>query len=80
MKTERLEDDPNFIAYKAMEAELKEKHMDKWVGFYDGELVAVDEDQDKMLKAAIEKTGNTGIMMKQIVEVERIHTIWGVLE
>lgn len=68
----RPEEDPNWLAYKAMEAELKEKHMGKWVGFYDGQLVAVDDDKDAMLKKAMEATGHTGIMMKQIVEKERV--------
>lgn len=67
--------DPNWLAYKAMEAELKANHMGEWVGFYDGQLVAIDADQEKMLKAAIEKTGHTGILMHQIVEKEEVHYI-----
>lgn len=66
------EKDPNYLAYLAMEAELKEKHMGKWVGFYDGKLVAIEENETAALKLAIQTAGTTGVMLKQVLEKEQL--------
>lgn len=74
--SEELAEDPNYVAYKAQEAELKEKYMGKWVAFHEGNLVAV-EDNRETLFAKIRETGNTGFMYKEIVPVERVIRIRG---
>lgn len=72
MSKEDLQKDPNYIAYKAMEAELKEKHMGKCVAFSNGELVLIEDDRATLFKKA-DQEGITGFFYKEIVEVERVY-------
>lgn len=66
-----LAEDPDYIAYKAQESDLKANHMGKWVAFHGGELVAIEDSRDSLLTQVFEKTGETGCLVKHIVPKER---------
>ena len=68
----RPEDDPNWLAYKAQEAELKANHMGKWVAFHNGELAMIADDFDSLQKRMWEEKHVAGFMYHQIVEKERV--------
>jgi hypothetical protein len=67
-----LAEDPNYIAYKAQEEQLKQEHMSEWVAFSDGQLTIIAKDQEALFKEAREK-GITGFFYHQIVEKERVY-------
>ena len=67
-----LEEDPNYIAYKAQEEQLKQEHMGEWVAFADGQLAIIAKDQEALFKEAEEK-GITGFLYKEIVAVEPVY-------
>jgi hypothetical protein len=65
-------EDPNYIAYQAQEAQLKQEHMGEWVAFADGQLAIVASDEESLFKEAGEK-GLTGFFYHQVVEKERVY-------
>lgn len=67
----RLAQDPNYIAYKAQEALLKQEHMGEWVAFCNGELVGLAPDRETLFKETQAK-GFEGFFYKEIVAKERI--------
>ena len=67
----RLEEDPNYVAYKALEEKLKKDHMGEWVAFSDGKLVVVANDREALFKEAKDK-GLAGFFYHEIVAEERI--------
>jgi hypothetical protein len=69
-----LEEDPNYIAYKAQEEVLKKEHMGEWVAFADGKLAIIAKDREELFSEAEEKR-ITGFLYKEIVEVERVYHI-----
>lgn len=71
-----LAKDLNYVAYKAQETELKEKHMGKWVAFLEGKLVLLENDKETLIKRANEE-GYTGFLFKEIVAEEQIYHIRG---
>lgn len=66
--------DPNYIAYKKQEEELKQNHLGKWVAFSDGQLAVIAENKELLFKLAQEK-GITGFLCHQIVEKEKIYQL-----
>lgn len=66
-----LENDPNYIAYKAQEEQLKREHVSEWVAFSDGQLVIIAKDQEALFKEAQER-GITGYLYKEIVAIEPV--------
>lgn len=66
------EEDPNWLAYKAQETELKVHHMGKWVAFYNGELAMIEDDLDILQTRMYDEKGITGFMFHHIVEEESV--------
>ena len=67
-----LEHDPNYLAYKAQEEQLKKEHMDEWVAFSDGQLAVIAKDREALFAEASEK-GLTGFFFHHIMTVEPVY-------
>lgn len=67
-----LANNPNYLAYKAMEAELKEKYMGKWVAFHDGRLAVIADNEEELFQKA-QEVGIGGFYVHEITEVERVY-------
>lgn len=68
--SKELNENINYVAYKAQEAELKKTHMGKWVAFSNGQMVASADDKEA-LHTILEKENIVGGFMHQVVAIER---------
>jgi len=69
---DEIDNDQNYIAFKAMEVQLKQEHMGKWVAFADGQLVTIAEDKEALFKKTKEMK-ITGFLFKEIVAEEKVY-------
>lgn len=67
----KLAKDPNYQAYKAEEAMLKQEHMGMWVAYADGKRVLMADNRESLFREAEEK-GLQGFFFHQVVEKERV--------
>jgi hypothetical protein len=65
-----LAKNPNYLAYKEQEAKLKEEHMGSWVGFINGEMVAVRESREQLFAIVRKEHPNKGFFFKEITPTE----------
>jgi hypothetical protein len=56
----------NIAAYQAMQQELEEKHMGKWVLFHSNSLVAVHESFDSAAEDAVKRFGRGPYLIRQV--------------
>lgn len=68
-------EDLNYVAYKAIEAELKSSSMGKWVAFVDGELVLTEDNEDILFDKLEELHPSKSAFVHKIVEVEPVINI-----
>jgi hypothetical protein len=69
-ETASMEEDPNYLAYIAMDTQLKEKYMGKWIAFYEGQFAGVGEDENALLNRLHETTGHGGFMCVRVTDNE----------
>jgi hypothetical protein len=58
--------DAEIAAYSRMRQELEEKHMGKWVLFYQGKLVSVYESFDDTATDAVARFGRGPYLIRQV--------------
>lgn len=58
--------DSDIAAYSGMQQELEEKHMGKWVLFYQGKLVDVYESFEDAAKDAVSRFGRGPYLIRQV--------------
>jgi hypothetical protein len=73
----KIDQDPNYIAYKEQEESLKTNHMGEWVAFVGGQLVASEKNQEELFKNLHKNYAQTGAFVHQIVEVEKVIHLGG---
>ncbi|HKB88194.1 MAG TPA: DUF5678 domain-containing protein [Patescibacteria group bacterium] len=73
----KLVEDPNYLAYKNQEAQLKLEHMGKWVAFSNGELVGVQDTEEEILELADNILPNGSVRIHQIVEIQPVISLGG---
>jgi hypothetical protein len=76
----KIEEDPNYLAFKEQEEDLKRDHMNEFVAFVDGKLVLTNKDFKALFDEINSKYPRTGVFVHQVVEVEPIIDIPSVLE
>ena len=65
--------DPDFIAYKKQEEQLKKDHLGEWVAFINGELVAVESDKESIFKILDLDFPGEVRLVKEIVAEGRVY-------
>ena len=68
-----LAPDPNYIAYKKQEEQLKKEHLGKWVAFLNGDLVAIEPDKESLFKVLDLDFPGEGAFVHEIVAEERVY-------
>ena len=68
-----LAQDPNYVAYKEQEEQLKREHLGEWVAFLQGELVAIEPDKESLFKKLDLDFPGEGGFVKEIVAKERVY-------
>ena len=58
--------DSNISAYSGMQQELEEKHMGKWVLFYQGKLVAFYQSFEEAANNAVAQFGRGPYLIRQV--------------
>jgi hypothetical protein len=58
--------DADIAAYASMQQDLEEKHMGKWVLFYQGKLVSVYDSFDNAAKDAVARFGRGPYLIRQV--------------
>jgi hypothetical protein len=58
--------DSDIAAYSGIQQELEEKHMGKWVLFYQGKLVAVYQSFEEAAKDAVAQFGRGPYLIRQV--------------
>ncbi len=74
---QELAQDPNYIAYKGQEKQLKKEHLGRWVAFINGDLVAIESDKESLFKVLDLDFPGEGALVKEIVAEERIYHMGG---
>lgn len=65
--------DPNYIAYKKQEEQLKKDHLGEWVAFLNGDLIAIEPDKESLFKVLDLDFPREGAFVKEIVAEERVY-------
>lgn len=70
-----LASNPNYIKFKDMEAELKQKYLGQWVAFVDGELVVIEADKEKFFEkvTTLYPADTPAVYVWQILEEEKVY-------
>ena len=68
-----LAQDPNYIAYKKQEEQLKKEHLGEWVAFLNGDLVAIEPDKESLFRVLYLDFQGEGALVKEIVAEERVY-------
>lgn len=68
-----LAKDPNYLAWKEREEELKASHMGEWVAFAGGQLVLTETDKETLFTKIEKEYPDQDVFIRQIVPVEPIY-------
>lgn len=69
------EQDPNWLAYKAEEAELKRDHMGEYVAYHNGQRIMFAGSYEELETKMFKEKGITGFMFHHIVDQEHVYHI-----